>query len=159
MSRRAERAHITHSFHSADTPPILAARQAQRDTVEFRRVSLEVEGGPKRPHRSPVPGNQPIDEPLVFFVAVAVEEGESVVAVYADVPAREQLETSARLSANLCVGVVCIGGVVDQADRPAVPARPAQQVWSRAAAAEAQQERGLYGGLGDFEVQGFRRLR
>jgi hypothetical protein len=58
-------------------------------------------------------GKQPADESLVFSVAVEVEKGKPVVAVDADMFAREDLEAPARVPSKLGGGDARITGVVD----------------------------------------------
>src|SRR5262245_48449492 len=135
------------------TPRLSLRRRGVRAQLSphFRGGRSEVERGPQRPHRPSVSRKQPADDSLITVVAVEVEESESVVAMDADVSAWQDLEADAGVPAKLSVGDPRIGWRIDHLERPAIPAGSAQQVWSRAAVAEAHEERRLYRGLGDFD--------
>jgi len=95
------------------------------------------------------------DQSSVVVVVVEVEERIAVIPVDPHVFAGQCLEADAGMLTEFGRLGAQVAGTVDCLDLAAVPAWPAEQEWSNAAAAHAQEERRLYGGLGDFLIGQF----
>ena len=96
--------------------------------------------------------------PSSIVIVAEVEEGVAVVAVDAEVSARQDLEADAAVPAELGRADVQIRGAVERFDFAPIPPRPTQQEGSNLTAAHPQEERRLYRSLRKFLVEGLRRL-
>src|SRR3954462_12377217 len=89
-----------------------------------RRSGSEVNRGPERPHRSPVPRNQATDESaIIVFVLAEVEEGVAIIAMDSEVTSGKDLEPAAGVPAEFRGVHVCVARSVEQLHLPSVPTR------------------------------------
>src|SRR5262245_28977212 len=118
---------------------------------------LEVNSGPERPHRSPVPRYEATDQSFIILLA-EVEKSVAIIAVDPEVTAGKDLEPAAGVPAELSGCQIRVARAVDQLHLPAVPTRAAQQEWRHLGAAHPQEQRCLNRRLGDLLVEEFERF-